>query len=65
MEEKVYMKRACKICRRIIIQGNICPSCKSSDTTSSFQGIVTVFDIESEIAKKLDIKEPGKYAMKV
>jgi len=59
------MKRACKICKRIIIQGNICPSCKSGETTTSFQGIVTVFDINSEIAKKLKITEPGKYALRV
>lgn len=57
-------KRACKICRRII-EKNICPVCKSADTTASFQGIVTIFDAESEIAKKLGITAPGKYALKI
>jgi RNA polymerase subunit RPABC4/transcription elongation factor Spt4 len=59
------MARACKICKRIIAHGNICPGCKSGETTTSFQGIVTVFDVNSEIAKKLGITEPGKYALRV
>ncbi len=59
------MKRACKICKRIITQGNICPNCKSGETTTAFQGIVVIFDIESELAKKLGITEPGRYALRV
>jgi len=59
------MKRACKICKRIIPQGNICPNCKAGETTPNFQGIIFVFDRESEIAKKIGITEPGKYALKV
>jgi len=59
------MKRACKICKRVITRGNICPNCKSSDTTSSFQGTVVIFDVNSELAKKMGITEPGKYALKV
>ncbi|MBI5332721.1 MAG: transcription elongation factor Spt4 [Candidatus Aenigmarchaeota archaeon] len=59
------MKKACKICKKIIETGNICPNCKSGDTTSSFQGTVVVFDIESEIAKKLGIGTTGKYALRV
>jgi len=35
------------------------------ETTSSFQGMVVIFDTESEIAKKLGITTPGKYAIKV
>ncbi len=58
------MKRACKRCKRIL-KGNVCPVCKDSETTTSFQGIVVIFDPESEIAKKLGITEPGKYAIKV
>ena len=59
------MKKACKSCRRIVEKGSVCPACKSTDLTSSFQGIVVVFDVESEIAKKLGIAAPGKYAVKV
>jgi len=58
-------KRACKICQRVIMQGNICPSCKSGETTTSFQGTVVVFDPSSEVGQKLGIKEPGRYALRV
>jgi DNA-directed RNA polymerase subunit E" len=58
-------KKACKLCKAIIVKGNVCPVCRSTETTSSFQGTVTVFDTDSEIGKKLGIKAPGKYAVKV
>ncbi|MFH0949442.1 MAG: transcription elongation factor subunit Spt4 [Candidatus Aenigmatarchaeota archaeon] len=57
-------KKACRACKRII-KGNMCPVCKSNDTTSTFQGVVVIIDPESEIAKKLGITAPGKYAIKV
>jgi DNA-directed RNA polymerase subunit E" len=59
------MKKACKSCKRILEKGNVCPVCRSTDITSSFQGTVVIFDVESEIAKKLGITAPGKYAVKV
>lgn len=58
-------KHACKICKLVITQGNICPSCKSGETTTSFQGTVVVFDPSSELAQKLGIKTPGRYALRV
>jgi DNA-directed RNA polymerase subunit E" len=57
-------KRACKICKRIL-EKNECPVCKSKDTTTNFQGMVVVFNAESEVAKKLGITAPGKYAIRV
>ncbi len=59
------MKRACKICKAIIQAGNICPNCKSGDTTTSYQGTVIIFNTDSEIAKKLSIGATGKYALRV
>lgn len=47
------------------MQGNICPSCKSGETTTSFQGVVVVFDPSSVVGQKLGITEPGKYALRV
>ena len=47
------------------MKGNVGPVCHSTDITTSFQGIVVIFDAESEIAKKLGITAPGKYAVKV
>jgi len=58
-------KKVCRLCKRIIERGNACPVCKSTDLTTSFQGIIMVFDVNSEIAKKLGITAPGKYAIKV
>jgi DNA-directed RNA polymerase subunit E" len=48
-----------------VLRGSVCPACKSTDLTSSFQGIVVIFDVESGIAKSLGITSPGKYAIKV
>ncbi len=59
------MKKACRNCKTIILKGNVCPVCKSTDLTSSFQGTLVVFDVNSEIAKKLGITAPGRYAIKV
>ncbi|MCX6816042.1 MAG: DNA-directed RNA polymerase subunit E'' [Candidatus Aenigmarchaeota archaeon] len=59
------MKKACKSCKALVIKGSVCPICKGTDLTSSFQGIVYIFDVESEIAKKLGITASGKYAIKV
>ncbi len=56
-------KRACKQCKRIV-KGNMCEVCKSADLTTSFQGTVVIFDVDSEIAKKLGITAPGPYAIK-
>lgn len=58
-------KKACKDCRRIWEKGSQCPVCKTSNLTSSFQGVVVIFDAESDIAKKLNITAPGRYAIKV
>ncbi|MBI2583854.1 MAG: hypothetical protein HYW25_04255 [Candidatus Aenigmarchaeota archaeon] len=58
-------KKACRLCKRIVNAGSICPSCKGSDLTTSHQGIVVIYDVESEIAKRLGIKEPGQYVLKI
>ena len=58
-------KKACKNCKRIVMKGNICPVCKTAELTSSFQGVAVIFDVNAEIAKKLNVTAPGKYALKV
>ncbi|MCL4363273.1 DNA-directed RNA polymerase, subunit E'' [Candidatus Marsarchaeota archaeon] len=61
MEEKV-----CKNCKIIISHGTICPICGSDDLTSRWGGYVIVLNIEkSEIAKKLDLKLNGVFALNV
>lgn len=57
--------KACKICKRIYETGDKCPRCDSKESTESFKGRVIVLDAEkSEIAKKLNIKDKGNFAIK-
>jgi len=58
--------KACKNCHRIVEDKDICPVCKTSQLTSNWKGHVTILDPEkSDIAKKLDISTPGKYAIRI
>ena len=57
--------KACKVCNRIYESGEKCPKCGAKESTESFKGRVYVFDTEkSEIAKKINIKEKGNFAIK-
>ncbi len=57
--------KACKQCKSIY-SGAKCPKCGSEEGKDSFKGKITVLNPEqSEIAKKLNIKEKGEYAIKV
>ncbi|MFB6292416.1 MAG: transcription elongation factor subunit Spt4 [Candidatus Nanohaloarchaea archaeon] len=43
-----------------------CPVCKNNDLSNSWSGLVVIYDPEdSEIADKLGIGTPGKYAIRV
>lgn len=56
--------RACKSCHRITEDGT-CPVCKIP-TSQYWSGYLGVTDPEkSEIARRMGIKIPGQYAMKV
>lgn len=57
-------QKACKICNTIY-EGDKCPKCDSKEFTESFKGRIVVLDSEkSEIAKKLDVKGKGNFALK-
>jgi len=57
-------QKACKICNRIYV-GDKCPGCESRESTEGFHGRIVVLNPEkSEIAKKLNIKEKGSFAIK-
>jgi DNA-directed RNA polymerase subunit E" len=61
MEEKV-----CKNCRIIISKGDKCPICGSTDLTTKWSGYVIVINVEkSEVAKKLDLKLNGTFALNI
>lgn len=56
--------RACKKCMKVT-EEEVCPGCKTS-TTQYWTGYLGIIDPErSEIAKRLDIKQVGQYALKV
>ncbi|MGB9740407.1 MAG: transcription elongation factor subunit Spt4 [Candidatus Bathyarchaeia archaeon] len=58
-------EKACTTCH-FITKENICPKCKSSSLSDDFSGLVIIFDPQSSaIAKAMNIKEKGKYALKV
>ncbi len=57
--------KACKICKNIY-EGDKCPNCDSKESTDSFKGRIVILNPEkSEIAKKLNIKSKGNFAIKV
>lgn len=60
------MEKACKKCKNIITQGDVCPICGSTELTSKWSGYITVLNAEkSEIAKRLGIKVNGRYALNI
>ena len=57
-------QKACKICKAIY-EGEKCPKCESKESTETFKGRIVVLNPEnSEIAKKLNLKNKGNFAIK-
>jgi DNA-directed RNA polymerase subunit E" len=58
-------KKACKKCK-LFVEGDTCPSCGSTNFTTSWQGRLFIKDVEkSMIAEKVDVKVKGEYAIKI
>ncbi len=58
-------EKACKICK-FIYEGSSCPKCGSHEAADSFKGkVIVIKPEESEIAKNLNIKDKGTYAIKL
>ena len=58
-------KKVCKKCK-IFVEGNVCPICKGTVFTTNWKGRLSIIDPDkSIIAKNLDIKIKGEYAIKV
>lgn len=58
-------ERACTNCH-FITKENVCPRCKSTTFSDDYGGTVIVFEPKtSAIAKAMNIKEKGRYALKV
>ena len=61
---KMVKQKACKICNKIY-EGDKCPKCDSKESTDSFKGRIVVLNPEkSEIAKNINIKDKGNFAIK-
>jgi DNA-directed RNA polymerase subunit E" len=58
-------EKACKNCH-LLSNGPICPNCKSSNLSDDWTGLLIVIDAQtSEVAQKMGIKAPGRYAVRV
>lgn len=58
-------EKACASCH-FLTRENVCPKCKSTSLSDDYSGLVIVFDPEgSAIAKAMNIKEKGRFALKV
>lgn len=57
-------QKACKLCNTIY-EGDKCPKCGSKEYGESFKGRIVVLNAEkSEIARKINLKEKGNFAIK-
>jgi DNA-directed RNA polymerase subunit E" len=56
--------QVCRNCRRFTTE-SVCPVCKSTNLSTSWKGMIVIIKPDSEIAKALNISEPGKYALYV
>ncbi len=59
-------EKACRSCRRVVVDADKCPICEGETFTTFWRGYVFISDPEnSEIAKKMGIEKPGKYALQL
>lgn len=58
-------EKACKECKTVY-SGSKCPKCGSTESVDSFKGKVVILKPEqSEIAKNLNLKEEGQFAVRL
>jgi RNA polymerase subunit RPABC4/transcription elongation factor Spt4 len=56
--------QVCRNCRRFTTE-KACTFCKSTNLSTSWKGLVVIVDANSEVAKMLNVIEPGRYALYV
>ncbi|MEK6932631.1 MAG: transcription elongation factor subunit Spt4 [Nanoarchaeota archaeon] len=57
-------KKVCKKCK-LFVDKDVCPNCGGKDFITTWKGRISILNLEkSEIAKKLEIKKEGEYAIK-
>ncbi len=65
MVQRKKQANVCRECHRVV-DGNSCTTCGSMNLTTDWAGYLVIIDPEhSDIAKKMNIKQPGRYALKV
>ncbi|MEM1619498.1 MAG: transcription elongation factor subunit Spt4 [Fervidicoccaceae archaeon] len=59
--------KACTRCKLLVEpEVEVCPNCGGKTFTTEWEGVVIVLDAErSEVARILDVKKPGRYALKI
>lgn len=58
-------EKACRECH-LISHGSVCPRCKATGLSDDFSGVVIIIDPEaSAIARAMEVKEKGRYALRV
>ena len=63
--ESELSEKACTNCH-FMTKENVCPKCRSTSFSEDYSGLVIMFDPDnSAIAKAMNIKEKGRYALKV
>ncbi|MDG6256753.1 MAG: DNA-directed RNA polymerase, subunit E'' [Methanomicrobiaceae archaeon] len=64
----VVRKKQHKVCRQChrVVDGEACVICGSTNLSDDWAGYLVIIDPErSDIAKKMNITLPGRYALKV
>lgn len=55
----------CRDCHRVV-DGEVCVVCGTANLSEDWAGYLVIIDPEhSDVAKKMNIKLPGRYALKV
>ncbi len=58
-------EKACRNCRSLT-QSNVCIDCKMANTTDDWTGLAIILEPKkSEIAKRMDVDQAGRYALRV
>ena len=57
--------KACKNCKYLVEHETECPACGGKEFTDKFNGLIFILNPNSEIARKIGAKIPGKYAVRV
>ncbi|HPY59954.1 MAG TPA: transcription elongation factor subunit Spt4 [Methanospirillum sp.] len=62
---KKKQQMVCRDCHRVV-EGAACSICGTSNLTSDWAGYLVIIDPEhSEVARRMNITLPGRYALKV